>query len=256
MPEEYRNDFLAFTDECFIKSVELRLHRLPPAQLESALNEADQTGFILVRPFVAELQKFEKSEPSMSYYFPDLIAAIDVPAEQKRLQNVTFSPEVPPAPAKQKSDSAASASDLDRLLAQGDREIARQDAKAASATFESILAKYPGLPKAEYGLAIASVMAGNADRAEQLFAQLVSPAPASPTASKPEDAADPAILSWSHVYLGRIHDLEGEREAAVHEYMGALAVEGAPESARVAAQNGVEEPYKGHPRANGSGNEK
>jgi len=100
------------------------------------------------------------------------------------------------------------------------------------------------------------VMAGNADRAEQLFAQLVSPSPASTTASKPEDAADPAILSWSHVYLGRIHDLEGEREAAVHEYMGALAVEGAPESARVAAQNGVEEPYKGHPRANGSGNEK
>jgi tetratricopeptide (TPR) repeat protein len=142
------------------------------------------------------------------------------------------------------------------LLAQGDREIARQDSKAASATFESILAKYPGLPKAEYGLAIASVMAGNADRAEQLFAQLVSPSPASTTASKPEDAADPAILSWSHVYLGRIHDLEGEREAAVHEYMGALAVEGAPESARVAAQNGVEEPYKGHPRANGSGNEK
>jgi tetratricopeptide (TPR) repeat protein len=256
LPEEYRNDFVAFTDECLIKSVELRLRRLPAAQLESALNEADQTGFVLVRPFVAGLQKFEKSEPSMTYYFPDLIAAIDVPAEQKRLQSVTFSPEIPPAPAKQESDSAASASDLDRLLAQGDREIARQDAKAASATFESVLAKYPGLPKAEYGLAIASVMAGNADRAEQLFAQLVSPSSASTTASKPEDAADPAILSWSHVYLGRIHDLEGEREAAVHEYMGALAVEGAPESARVAAQNGVEEPYKGHPRANGSGNEK
>ena len=211
LPEEYRNDFVAFTDECFIKSVELRLRRLPPAQLESALNEADQTGFVLVRPFVAGLQKFEKSEPSMTYYFRDLIAAIDVPAEQKRLQSVTFSPEVPPAPAKQESDTAASASELDRLLAKGDREIARRDAKAASATFESILAKYPGLPKAEYGLAIASVMAGNADRAEKLFAQLVSPAPASTTASKAEDAADPAILSWSHVYLGRIHDLEGER---------------------------------------------
>jgi tetratricopeptide (TPR) repeat protein len=256
LPEEYRDDFLAFTDECFIKSVELRLRRLPPAQLESALNEADQTGFILVRPFVVQLQKFEKSEPSMSYYFPDLIAAIDVPAEQKRLQKVTFSPENPPAPPKQKDESADSASELDRLLAQGDREIALQDAKAATATFESILAKYPGLPKAEYGLAIASVMAGNADRAEQLFAQLVSPPPAPAAGSKPEDAADPAIVSWSHVYLGRIHDLEGERDAAVHEYLGALAVEGAPESARVAAQHGVDEPYKGRTRASGSGNEK
>jgi hypothetical protein len=253
LPEEYRDDFLAFTDECFIKSVELSLRRLPPARLESALNDADQSGFILVRPFVAGLQKFEKGEPSMSYYFPDLIAAIDVSAEQKRLQSVMFSPEIPTAPAKQVSDSATAASELDRLLAQGDREIALQDAKAAAATFEGILAKYPGLPKAEYGLAIASVMSGNADRAEQLFAQLVSP-PA--PASKSEDVADPAILSWSHVYLGRIHDLEGEREAAVHEYLGALAVEGAPESARVAAQHGVDEPYKGRTRASGSGNEK
>jgi hypothetical protein len=255
LPEEYRDDFLAFTDECFIKSVELRLRRLSPAQLESALNDADQSGFILVRPFVSGLQKFEKAEPSMSYYFPDLIAAIDVSTEQKRLQNVTFSPELPPTPAKQQSESADSPSELDRLLAQGDRELARQDPKAAAATFESILAKYPGLPKAEYGLAIASVMAGNADRAEQLFAQLVSP-PASATASKPEDAADPSILSWSHVYLGRIHDLEGEREAAVHDYISALAVEGAPESARVAAQHGVEAPYKGRTHASGSGNEK
>jgi tetratricopeptide (TPR) repeat protein len=257
LPEEYRDDFLAFADECFIKSVELRLRRLPAAQLESALNEADQSGFILVRPFVAGLQKFEKGEPSMSYYFPDLIATIDVPAEQKRLQSVKFSPEIPPAPAKPENESVASASELDRLLAQGDRELARQDAKAASATFEGILAKYPGLPKAEYGLAIASVMAGNADRAEQLFAQLVSASPpAASPASNPENAADPAILSWSHVYLGRIHDLEGERDAAVHEYLGALAVDGAPESARVAAQHGVDEPYKGRAHATGSGNEK
>jgi predicted Zn-dependent protease len=185
-----------------------------------------------------------------------LIAAIDVSAEQERLHNATFSPEMPAAPAKQASGSSTAGSELDRLLAQGDREIALQDAKAATATFESILANYPGLPKAEYGLAIASVMAGNADRAEQLFAQLVSPPPASTAASRPEDAADPTIVSWSHVYLGRIHDLEGERDAAVHEYLGALAVEGAPESARVAAQHGVDEPYKGRARASGIGNEK
>jgi hypothetical protein len=253
LPEEYRDDFLAFADECFIKSVELRLRRLPAAQLDAALTDADQSGFILVRPFVAGLQKFEKAEPTMSYYFPDLIAAIDVPAEQKRLQVVKFSPENPAPAAKPESESAASASDLDRLLAQGDREIALQDAKAASATFEGILANYPGLPKAEYGLAIASVMAGNADRAEQLFAKLVSaPAQAASASGNSDHAADPAILSWSHVYLGRIHDLEGEREAAVRDYLGALAVEGAPEAARVAAQRGMDQPYKGRTHTNGN----
>jgi hypothetical protein len=33
-------------------------------------------------------------------------------------------------------------------------------------------------------------------------------------------------------------------------------VAGAPESARVAAQHGMDEPYKGRGRANGSGSEK
>ena len=257
LPEEYRDDFLALVDECFVKSVELRLRRIPPAQLESALTDADQSGFTLVRPFVAQLQKFEKAEPAMSYYFPDLIAAIDVPTEQKRLQNVKFLP-VAPAPMPQpQNESAASGSELDRLLAQGDREIALQDPKAAAATFEAILAKYPGLARAEYGLAIASVMAGNADRAEELFAKLVSVPVAQPSSSStPGQAADPSILSWSHVYLGRIHDIEGEREAAVHDYIGALAVEGAPEAARVAAQRGVQEPYKPHARGPANGNER
>ena len=263
LPEEYRDDFLALVDECFVKSVELRLRRLPAAQLESALTDADQSGFILVRPFVAQLQKFEKAEPAMSYYFPDLIATIDVPAEQKRLQDVRFLPVIPALTPQPQSETAASTSELDRLLTQGDREIALQDPKAAAATFEDILVKYPGLPRAEYGLAIASVMAGNADRAEELFAKLVSaPAPqASASGSSareqaPEQAADPAILSWSHVYLGRIHDIEGEREAAVHEYIGALAVEGAPEAARVAAQRGVEQPYKPHALGPANGNER
>jgi Tetratricopeptide repeat len=252
LPEEYRDDFLAFADECFIKSVELRLRRLSAAQLDAAMADADQSGFILVRPFVAQLQKFEKAEPAMSYYFPDLIAGIDVPGQQKRLQDVKFSPENPAPAPKPESDSAAAASELDRLLAQGDREIAAQDAQAATKTFETVLAKYPGQPKAEYGLAIASVMSGNAERAEQLFSKLVS-APASAGSAEPSVAADPAIVSWSHVYLGRIHDLEDERDAAVLEYRGALAVEGAPEAARVAAQRGVEEPYKSRARPSRNG---
>ena len=246
LPEEYRGDFLAFTDECFIKSVELRLRRLSASQLEAAMADADQSGFILVRPFVAQLQKFEKAEPAMSYYFPDLIAAIDVQAQQQRLKDVKFSPDSPaPAPAPQ-TDSAGSASELDRLLAQGDRQIAVQNAQAAAATFESILAKYPGEPKAEYGLAIASVMAGNAERAEQLFSKLVSSSVQSP------NGADPAVVSWSHVYLGRIHDLEDERDATLIEYRGALSVAGAPEAARVAAQRGLDEPYKSRARSTGA----
>jgi hypothetical protein len=50
------------------------------------------------------------------------------------------------------------------------------------------------------------------------------------------------------VYLGRINDLEGERDLALAEYRAALAVTGAPEAAYVAAQRGVEQKYSSHAR--------
>jgi hypothetical protein len=99
-----------------------------------------------------------------------------------------------------------------------------------------------------YGWAIASVLSGKAARARELFQRLVS-ALSPPLKSK--NAANPAILAWSHIYLGRIDDLEGERELALVEYHAALAVEGAPEAARVAAQRGLEQVYS--PRAHENG---
>jgi tetratricopeptide (TPR) repeat protein len=245
LPVQYQTDFFALTDECLIKAVELRLRRLSPPQLEAALADADQSGFVLVRPLVGQLQKFEKAEPAMSYYFPDLIAGIDVAVEQKRLKKISYAAATPGADPKQ--DSAASkapGSELNSLLAEGNRQIAAQDAPAAEATFEKILAKYPDDSRAIYGLAIASVLNGKAGRARELFESLVAdPAAASSAAKKLGGTADPSILAWSHVYLGRIDDLEGERDLAVTEYRAALAVGGAPEAAYFAARRGVEEKY-------------
>jgi len=47
---------------------------------------------------------------------------------------------------------------------------------------------------------------------------------------------DPLVLTWSHVYLARIYDDEGQKEQARTEYQAALAVNGGPEQARQAAQ--------------------
>jgi len=238
LPLEYHDDFVGLMDECLIRAVELRLLHLPADQLEAALTADDESGYILVRPLVAQLQKFEKAEPAMSYYFPDLIAGISVPDEQKRLQKVTFA-EADSGPALEQhgEPDASQLSELDRWLAEGNREIARKDASAATATFETALAKYPDDPRVLYGLAIASVISGKAERAQGLFEKLTS----APNSAAP---SDPAILSWAHVYLGRIHDLEDERDVAVNEYRAALALDGAPEAARIAAQSGVETAYK------------
>jgi tetratricopeptide (TPR) repeat protein len=248
LPVQYRTDFMALTDECFIKAVELRLRHLPPAQLETALTEADQSGFILVRPLVAGLQKFEKAEPAMSYYFPDLIAGIDVAAEQKRLQSISYATATLAAASKlDAAESKPQVTELESWLAEGNRQIAAKDHTAAEEIFEKVLEKYPDDSRAVYGLAIASVLSGRAGRARELFEKLVS-APTSSAAQNSGQPADPSILAWSHVYLGRINDLEGQRDLALAEYRAALAVTGAPEAAYVAAQRGVEQKYSSHAR--------
>jgi len=254
LPVEYHDDFVSFTDECLIKAVELRLRHLPADKLEAALQDADASGFIMVRPFVTQLQKFEKDEPAMTYYFPDLIAGIDVDAEKKRLKDFAFAPaEGAPTTDEHGEIRMTPKSELERLLVLGDREIASKDASAATATFETVLAKYPDEPRGLYGLAIASVLSGDADRARTLFEKIVSlQNSATPDSRGSARAIDPAIVSWSHVYLGRIHDLEDERDVALAEYRAALGVDGAPEAARAAAQSGVETAYKPPERPGGN----
>lgn len=253
LPVDYRDDFLNFTDECVIKAVELRLRKLSPEQLEAALKDTDQSGFVLVRPLVLQLQKFEKAEPSMSYYFPDLIAGINVEAEQKRLQGLTFaSADAAPPQKHQPAVVAGGEYDESRLLAEGDRAIALKDAAGAQKAFEQVLAKNPNQPRALYGMAIASILVGDADTAKKGFEKLITVSEANGGSLQSAKSVDPGLVAWAHVYLGRIFDVEDDRDSAIREYRAALTVVGAPETARVAAQRGVESAYQPPAQAGGT----
>jgi hypothetical protein len=93
-----------------------------------------------------------------------------------------------------------------------------------------------------YGYAVASIMQRESDRAKDYFRRLLQPATDTPHAPVLA-AGDPRILAWSHVYLGRIYDVEGNRELALSEYRAAMAVEGAPEVAKNAAKRGIEQGF-------------
>ncbi|MGH9717782.1 MAG: hypothetical protein ACRD4R_13800 [Candidatus Acidiferrales bacterium] len=243
LPVEYQSDFISFFDECLVRAADMRVRNLPSSELEAELAKDDASGFILVRPLVAELRVFEKAEPAMSYYFPDLIKGIDVAAEEQALQNVKFANGPTPLAEELSFSQNARATELDRLLAEGDREIAQKNAAAATSVFEQVAAKYPTDPRGLYGLAIASVLSGKAGRAKELFEKIVALSKGGESGSAHTAAQNPEILAWSHVYLGRISDLEDDRETALAEYRAAQAVDGAPEAARIAAANGVEAPY-------------
>lgn len=248
LPVDMRDDYSAFFDECLVRAVELRLRRLTPGELASAIDQAEGSGFVLVRPIYAGLSGFEKSEPAMGYYLPDLVKGIDVAAEQRRLRAVKFADAAPAAEGPAETvriggPKPSTPSDpVEEQLAEGQRQISARNGSAAAAVFQQVLQSHPNDVRATYGLAVASALMGKPEQARDLFSKVI--AAAANSSSETGAQPDASNLSWSHIYLGRMYDVEGKRDLAVAEYRAALAVAGAPDSARAAAQRGVEAGYQ------------
>lgn len=242
LPAEFRDDFQSYYGECVIKAIEIQLDHPAPAQRAAILDAADADGFVLVRPLVPALDQFRAAEPAMQFYFPTLVQSINVKAEVARVQGVKF------APATAEVASTETRNERDVAVERAEQYIARQDGPGAKEAFERILQRWPDTPRATFGLAIASVLVKDEDNAKKLFSSLTGPTAAGAT------APDSYVVAWSHIYLARIHDTDGnhfaaaedqkgaqaEYDAALIEYNAALAVDGAPDAARAAAQTGIE----------------
>ena len=242
LPAELKDDFSSYFAECLVRAVELKLKRMSPGERESAMDVDDQTGLVLVRPLFAALAKFEQSEPGIRLYFPDLVRSMDVAAEQKRVAAIRFA-----QPVRAESTDATEAEVVARrraapttipndaeaiaALTEGERRIAEKNPRAAEASFQRVLAKYPDQPRALYGLGMVAVLERDGQRAKEVFGRL--------TAGEHAATNDPMVLAWSHVYLARILDSEGLPDRAKAEYQAALAVDGGPEQARQAATRGL-----------------
>ena len=240
---DLKDDFPSYFAECTVRAVELKLRRMSPSEREAALQQDDADGYVLARPLFAALGNFERSEPAMRLYFPEMVRSIDVNAELKRVQSVAFAQGIAPsqernttaeevarrkkaAPANIPNDPEAIAA-----LTEGERRIAEKNPRAAESSFQRVLAKYPDQTRARYGMGLVALMDHDGPRAKEMFGGLTSG----------ERAAkdDPMVLAWSHVYLARIYDDEGQKEQAKTEYQEALAVPGGPDQARQAAQKGL-----------------
>jgi tetratricopeptide (TPR) repeat protein len=56
-------------------------------------------------------------------------------------------------------------------------------------------------------------------------------------------SADSRIRGWSHIYLGRILDMQEHRQEAVQHYREALNAAGSPEL-KAAAEKGLQQAYQ------------
>lgn len=230
LPAAFRQDHLLLATESLIQAVELRLCHLTPAATAAELDAAERGGFLFVRHFYQALARFEQEEPSIRFYFPELLRGFDVESERARLESVNFAP-AGPEPGE---PAAATGETPARLLAQADAFLAAGNYPAARENYERILREMnPDEPGALYGMAIVASVEQDREQAKHYFLRTL------------EQARDTRMLAWTHIYLGRIYDIEGERRQALEQYQAALALNTRLEKVEQAARRGLERPFGG-----------
>ena len=217
LDSSFKADYPLLVTECLIRAAELRLDKLPPADAEKKLTELTASGLILIRYFYESLLDFEKQDASMKVYYKPMIDKIDPLAEERRLAKVTFTPPVirvktPAAPAK--TEEELKLDDADNLFFQGKYS----DAKLA---YQAVLEKDPKSERGLFGLAIVASNMRKPDLAEEYFHKTL------------DTARDLRLVTWSHIYLGRLDDLRGKRDDALAQYRAAsLTAAGYPMALR------------------------
>jgi len=129
-------------------------------------------------------------------------------------------------------------------LDQAELKLMKGDVAGAGAMAQQALDSHTGdAGQADFILARVALMKGKIDDAEAAFKDAL-------TASK-----TPRTLAWSHIYLGRIFDVEEQRDDALTEYKAALTVRDGQPDTKQAAETGLKTPFALPHRAAASGDD-
>ena len=189
-------------------------------------------GYVLTRYFYERLLTFEKDSIGFKNALPAIIAGIDVRKEQHRTSQIQFA---------EKSDPELlhlSRPKETKLLATAEERLSAGDSATAERLAKQALAeRTEDRGHALFVLAEISLNR-NIDGARDYFEQAL------------KATSEPKIVAWSHIYLGRIFDLQDDdeggplRNSALQHYKAASeASESLPE-AKAAAEQGLQKPYE------------
>jgi len=265
-PLEYRlrTDIVDLTIECLIKAVEARTmdtgikpyvaptdeKRSDFAQIEIERNAVNQKmeqvriarvrhdmaqGYVLTAYFYEQMIHFEKDPASLKDTIGELVYSMDVDHEVHRARDVAFDKEADDDPLRRSAPRKLAGLDLaEARLAVGDIATASALARQSLTVDSSTEAADSG--RANFILARAAIMTGHPEDAMAGFEKAAA------------TAKETRILAWSHIYLGRMMDLDCHRDEALEQYKAALAVRDGQQDTRLAAERGVKAAYavKGH----------
>jgi TolA-binding protein len=234
LPDYYKSDFSLLTTKSLVKAIEARL--APAAKREEMIQQAMREGYILTAGLFEGLPAYEKQETAMRLYYPQLIDAIDLRKEDRRLASIEFVQQraarvVRVTPAERKVELTGPAKTLD----QAEQKYNEKQYPQAKELFLQLLRdsdQSAFQAKAYFGLARIAALDRDPETSDRLFRKTLE--------LQPE--AD--IQAWSLLYLGRLADAQGNRDEARQHYEAVLKVTGAPPKVKAAAEQGIKEAFK------------
>jgi hypothetical protein len=262
----YRSDTVALVVECLIKAIEARTmdtgipdYKIPAGVQRSDLPryeherqltvqkmeavrvaavQHDMTqGFVLTQYFFDQLIQFEKDPASLRDTIGEMVYGMDIQQQVHRARQTQFDKQADGDVLTRNKPRALSGLDLaEAKLAEGDFATAGAMAHTALADRSDTLVAVAQEARANFILARVAIATGHPDVAIDDFQKTIA------------TSKDPRLLAWSHIYLGRMLDLQCKRDQAVTEYQAALAVRDGQQDTRLAAERGAKTAYavKGH----------
>ena len=262
----FRTDTVSLAVECLIKAIEARtmdtgipVYKIPAGVQRSDLpryereRQANQDkidavriaavhhdmtqGFVVTQYFYEQLLQFEKDPASLRDTIGEIVYGMDIPQQVHRAREVEFDKQADGDVLQQRKPRVLTGLDLaEAKLSAGDVATATAMARQALAVHSDTLESVNQEARADFILARAAIMTGHPDQAVDRFQKTLA------------SSKDPRLLAWSHIYLGRMLDLDCKRDQALTEYQKALSVRDGQQDTRLAAERGVKTAYsvKGH----------
>jgi tetratricopeptide (TPR) repeat protein len=226
--DEYKHDIALLTEESLIRAIEARLSgkgKKDEATREAEMNKAMAEGYVLTRYFFEQLTKFENDANGFQDALGDFLYNLDVDREKKRAQNQQFTAKAATEVLAQNKPAAGPLDLAEQRFAAGDYDTARALAQQA-------VDDKTGDPGRAYFLLAQLSLNRNIEGAKTYFAKSI------------DNSKDTHIVAWSHIYLGRIADIQGERDAALTHYKAALGAGDPQQQTKEAAQRGINKAYE------------
>ena len=189
-------------------------------------------GFVLTQYFYEQLLQFEKDPASLKDTIGEMVYSMDVDQQVHRARQIDFDKEADGDVLTRSKPRKLSGLDLaEARLAAGDVATASAMARQALTVHSDTLDSVADNARANFILARAAIMTGHPEQAIDEFQKTLA------------TSKEQRLLAWSHIYLGRMLDLDCKRDQALSEYKLALTVRDGREDTRLAAERGVKSAY-------------